>query len=247
MEEAPIAAVPALSPGWVIAADDGSAAFRLAVALASQYGQDLGSIRTHCVPRTPRRSARYGGRFHITAQGAFGGRDLVWTGRDPIADLGALAWRRLLRSRKENLGGFELRGRLMARLGDLHDFLAGALDDARMAALARGLMAVRWNDTRAHRITLRGTDAEDVCTPWPLYALFRRLYRPGRPGAVDPEPLYALLGGDLVEAVRLASRRMAQTRIWPDIVRGIADAPPMARRLAASLCFPIDSQAWSTE
>jgi CRISPR-associated protein Csx17 len=208
-------------------------------ALASQYSRDRDAIRYHCVPRHPRRTVRYGGRFQITARGEFGGRDLVWTGRDPIADLCALAWRRLVCSRAGNLGGFELRGRVWARLDDVHAFLAGALDDARLAALARGLMAVRWNDTRAHRREQSGIEA-----PWPLFALFRRLYRPHRLGAVDPEPLRLLIGDHLVAAVRLALRRLGLR----DRAHALMEIPGLARRLAASLCFPIDSgRAWSIE
>jgi CRISPR-associated protein Csx17 len=240
--EAPIAAVPALSPGWALAADDGSAEYRLAVALASQYSRDRDAIRYHCAARSPRHTVRYGGRFHISARGTFGGRDLVWTGRDLIADLCALAWRRLVCSRAGSLGGFELRGRVWARLDDVHAFLTGSLDDARLAALARGLMAIRWQDARAHRIKAHGIEAHGM--PWPVYALFRWLYRPDRPGAVDPEPLRLLVGDHLGEAVRLALRRLGHR----DRAHAVATTPGLARRLAASLCFPIDSsRAWSIE
>jgi CRISPR-associated protein Csx17 len=236
--EVPIAAVPWLSPGWALAADDGSAEYRLAVALASQYSRDRDAIRYHCAARSPRHTMRYGGRFHITAQGEFGGRDLVWTGRDPIADLCALAWRRLVCSRAGNLGGFELRGRVWAKLDDVHAFLSGSLDDARLAALARGLMAIRWQDARAHRLKARAIEAHGPRMPWPAYALFRWLYWPDRPGAVDPEPLRLLIGDHLGEAVRLALRRLGHQ----DRAHGLTTTPGLARRLAAGLCFPIDSR-----
>jgi CRISPR-associated protein Csx17 len=240
----------------VIAADDGSAEFRLAAALASQYGRDLRSVRRHCVPRSPRRSARYGGRFYITARGAYGGRDLIWTGLDPIADLCALAWRRLVRSRTGNLGGFELRGRLAARLGDINAFLSGAVDDARLAALARGLMAVRWRERGARDLPLRGAALPEGA-PWPVYAPFRLLYLPAprtggdsveaRPGAVDPAPLRLLMDGHLARAVRLALRRLGLPWLRaPHIADALAgapmDAPRLARRVAASLCFPIRTE-----
>jgi CRISPR-associated protein Csx17 len=118
-------------------------------------------------------------------------------------------------------------------------------------------MAVRWHEPRARELVLRERQAEPMRAgqAWPVYALFRLLYLPAaklartqaiRLGSVDPAPLRLLIRGDLGQAVRLALRRYRLGQLVSASV--IEDDPGLARRLAASLCFPIDSsRAWSIE
>lgn len=234
--------LPLLSPAWLAAADDGSPELRLAAALASQYADKrtaLGSIRAHCVPLD-----QTGRRFATTGEGLLRDRGVVWTGANLITDLGAMTLRRLLDSRRAGTGGFELRGRLFAPLADIDRFLAGDIDEARIAAVARALMAVRWGDRGEHRF--RDPAGHSHSSPSAAYALFRLLYLPAdpssrgdRPGAVlDPTPLRLLMAGRLQAAAQLALRRATVTLGRPRIhfLRGSAHD---ARRLAASLCLPV--------
>ncbi|MCG8420410.1 MAG: type I-U CRISPR-associated protein Csx17, partial [Proteobacteria bacterium] len=236
--------LPVLSTGWLDAADDGTAEVRLAAALASQYAArdnefGLGPVRVHCLPLSQRQDKSYTGRFATAAESLARDRRVVWTGRNAVADMAAIAMRRLLDCRGAGTGSFELRGRRFADLADIEQFLAGQLDDWRLASIARALMAVRWTASKAR-------DRVDRPVPSPLYALFRLLYRPRQPGgnrelvALDPEPLRLLLAGRVGEATRQALRRIRLDYGRPRLYRALGSSAH-AQRLAASLCFPIES------
>jgi CRISPR-associated protein Csx17 len=55
---------------------------------------------------------------------------------------------------------------------------------------------------------------------------------------LDPEPLRRLASGDLDGALKVAARRLNASGLRPVFRRGVA-TPALARRLAASLAFPI--------
>ena len=55
---------------------------------------------------------------------------------------------------------------------------------------------------------------------------------------LDPEPLRRLAAGDLEGALKVAIRRLEASGLRPVFRRGVA-TPALARRLAASLAFPI--------
>ncbi|KYG07871.1 hypothetical protein BE21_26815, partial [Sorangium cellulosum] len=162
--------IPPLSPEWLLAADDGSAELRLAAAIASQTGpadrigaEELGPIRAHCLPLDPRSGFR---RLSVGADGLARDPRVVWAGRDLADDLAAVAQRRMIEAALHGARVFPLRGRAYAPLDDVALFLDGAVDEARIAGLARALMAVEW--WRARR-----PPRPPRAAPTPvLYALF---------------------------------------------------------------------------
>lgn len=243
--ELQLAPLPPLSPEWLGAANDRSPEFHLAAALASQYSEHpkLGSIRSHCLPLDPQRPTR----FETTKEGLARHPSVVWTGTNLVADLGAIAWRRLLDCRTAGAQGFELRGRLYARLGDINEFLAGHLDHGRLAALARALMAMRWDSPVPRDVTARHDLDRDAWTPSPAHALFRLSYMPApqhapneQPSPLDPAPLRLLLAGRLHDAARHAVRRVPVILDARPKFHQLVGPADLAYRLAASLCFPVD-------
>jgi CRISPR-associated protein Csx17 len=58
---------------------------------------------------------------------------------------------------------------------------------------------------------------------------------------LDPEPLRRLAAGDVDGALRVATRRLNASGLRPVFRRGLATAK-LARRLAASLAFPISQR-----
>ncbi|WP_437297337.1 type I-G CRISPR-associated protein Cas8g1/Csx17 [Sorangium sp. So ce426] len=247
--------IPPLSPEWLQAANDGSAELRLAAAIASQTGpadrtgaEELGPIRAHCLPLDPRSGFR---RLAFGADGLARDPRVVWTGRDLTDDLAAVAQRRMIEAALHGARVFPLRGRAYAHLDDVALFLGGAVDEARVAGLARALMAIEW--WRAPRPPRPPRAAR----PPALYALFRLAYTPaavhpsraaGRRGQdgslpplaprLDPAPLRLLLAGRLHEAGTAAIRTLTAAGARPRL-RLLVGAPELARRLAAALAIPV--------
>ena len=255
--ELQLAPLPYLSPEWARAADDDTPELRLACALAAQDAPGdherridarLGPIRAHCLPLDPR--SRWP-RFARTAEGLAPDRRVVWTGTDLVQDLTAIALRRVIDGRRAGARGFELRGRIYAHLGDIEQFLDGALDDARIAAMARALMAVRddkWNPRAWHP---RPPAARARVLP--AYALFRLLYLPeeavaratDRAGVhvpLDATPLRLLAAGRLYDAAQIARRRVVASLNRRPRLGRVIGTPALARRIAASLCFPVGTR-----
>lgn len=232
--------VPPLSHAWFDALDDGSPEARIALAIASQRApwrpgkeDELGAIRAHCIPldlasRTP--------RFATSADGLRKDPRVVWTGRELAADLASIAVRRAVEAKAHGFDSLPLVGSSFATLGDVAAFLEGRTNDARIASLARGLMALDWSTPPPHRPpppTGRGLA---------LHALVRVAYLPARVGTLEPrcEPtaLRLLSAGRLSEGVRAATSRLVAMGLRPKL-RVVAGDPPFARRLAASAAIPV--------
>lgn len=239
--------LPRLSAEWLSAANDESAEFRLAVAVASQFApgdgsraadQRLGPIRANCVPLETRFFARFNSNAHELVQDP----SVVWQGRDTVTDLAAIVLRRITDGARNGHVGFPLQGSVPARLDDIDAFLAGQLDTHRLGRLARGLMALDW----------RKRDLVEDATQWawaraelassaPLYALFRLLCLPPRGEVVmrpDPAPVRLLVGGRLQDAAHAALARVAALGYRPKL-RHVVGAEGLANRLAAALVFPV--------
>jgi CRISPR-associated protein Csx17 len=111
------------------------------------------------------------------------------------------------------------------------------------------LLALDWREVGR---TGPAVHPELRAVPDPLHMLFRLAHLPfdvpvrGRDGSaearvpvrLDPEPLRRLAAGDLEGALKVASRRLEASGLRPVFRRGVA-TPTLARRLAASLAFPI--------
>jgi len=240
--------LPRLRSAWleqVVGHRGTSREVRLATALASARWpgrHDLhSSVRGHCVPLDSRR--RHVFDWETSTR-------VVWRGRDLVSDLVSIVRRRLVEAAREGADGLPLVGRLTARTSDIAAFLLGHVDDARIATLARGLMAVHWSGDleRASRL-LHETDEErmDVPSTW---ATVRLVYAPsGALGedfraVVDPRPLSLLVAGRLDRGVEAAARRLAANGFRPRARTGIGDAA-LASRFAAALAFPLSRPTYA--
>lgn len=250
--------IPPLSFEWTRAAGGRDPEARLAAAIASQVGPEdrrgaelFGPIRAHCLPLDPQSGFR---RLAAAAEGLARDRRVVWAGRDLVADLGAVALRRLVEAGRWGAAAFPLRGRAWASVEDVGLFLEGRVDEGRIAGLSRALMAVKW---------WSAPRPEEPPAPPPrpsaLHALFRLVHAPcevrprrgGGEGAaplrprVDPAPLRLLAAGRAHDAAHAAVRALVSAGARPKL-RVAAASPDLARRLAASMAIPISSRDLST-
>ncbi len=241
--------IPPLSPGWITAADDGSAEFRLAVALALQASDASGrdGIRRHFLPLD-----KTGTRFAKAESGLAHDPAVVCLGLDPERDLIALVQRRLIEGSK----GAGTRLPLVAAYGataplaDLAALLGGLLDLQKVTELARPLMALNRRDSalRAALAQIARPPAANAPPPL-LYALFRLACLPWPlaigsgevPIRCDPAIIGRLASGDLPAAGDAAIRRLQASGLAP-LIRHATGDNLLARRLALSLAFPISQR-----
>lgn len=137
-----------LSPRWLFAADDGTAEFRLAAALASirgWYKDDEGrplllTLRHHLEPVR----ARPGTASTTLTWQDPPSNDVVWHEGDLIQVLTAIFARRLTRAEQAVQSLLPDRALRFAPLPDIIAFLEGRTDDARLADLLWGLCLLEW-------------------------------------------------------------------------------------------------------
>ena len=246
--------VPRLRPEWVVACYDGTAEFRLALALALQArgfrrdtGQPVDPIRRHWLPLDRERPWRF------ATTGTSGGTrldvkpDVVMHGRRGRDDAIALVERRLVEGLQREGRHLPLRAapRAAACIADLTTLLAGGADIDRTLALARALMALdrkAWSEQHVPIEPPRSAGWPDdawlairLCTlPWPLRASSGFELNVG----TDPSLVRRLAAGDAATAFDLASRRLGGAGVRCT-VRATTAAPDGARLWAAALAFPI--------
>jgi len=190
----------------------------------------------------------------------------VCVGRDLVTDAIALVERRSIWARsanekreealrpsngkRERTPGLPLEAAAgcEATLEEIGAWVRGEVSDETVLRLIRPLLALKWDEFDAGQVPeppLRGV-------PDPFHLLFRLAHLPfdvpvrGSDGRtetqvtvrLDPEPLRRLAAGDLAGALRVAIRRLDASGLRPVFRRGVA-TPAFARRLAASLAFPI--------
>lgn len=219
-----------LRPGWIAAADDGSPEFRLALALATQYG-----IRRHWLPLNGY------GRLDDTCSSS-----VVCFGRDLIADAIACVERRLVEFGGNATRTFEqnpIRQTLCADLRDIAAFLQGSLDHNRILRLARAFMALNANALKEQeKIPFIRPGGQVLLDD--AFALFRLCLAPkywqgGNTGQgvipVRVDIFRRLASGDMVNAARLAAGHLKAYGIVSPIQLATGDA----RLLAASFIFPL--------
>jgi CRISPR-associated protein Csx17 len=252
-----LAPLPPLRGEWLSVVDDGSAELRLAAALASQdvclrarAGQGWLGVRAHWLPldraRLSRAShaARGAARFATDGGGLANDPDVVCDGDE--LERSAIA---LLRRRVQLAPGLAARGLGMrgargheARLPDLAALLAGQIDTRRLLALARPLMALAWWDAPPPLPTPPAGGLGELDAAYAI-ARLAHLGEPivrGEPLRVplDPEPIARLAAGDLPGAVAVCLRRLQASGLRPRVRQVVGDAA-FARRVAASLAFPL--------
>lgn len=238
--------IPALSPAWIEASNDGSVEWRLARALGSAAGEHrrgrfpTDPVRHHWLPLE-----KGGRRFRVADKRLQKDSRVVMHGRDPVADLAALIERRGI----EGAADGHRRLRLVAAPGceahpaDIAAAIVGDVDLARVSALARAFMAVRWERWRPEaRPVLHGQIAPEdawialrlAALPWPL--------DDERVVPLDGAMIRRLAAGDGSGAVEIALRRLSAAGLRPPL-RGATADPETARRWAAALAFPIHRRA----
>lgn len=213
--EAFLRPVPALEPAWLDLADDGTAEFRLAAALAAA------GLRERLVPvRDGRWQAEDDGRT-------------TWTRAGLTRNLTAWLLRREVEWSREGVS--DIAARRGAAAGDIAAFVAGAVDDARVEAVARGLALIDW---RRAPLGAPGPRSPMPPASYAVLALVtgRRVrdeVLPATPGA-----LVRAAAGDSAGATALALRRLAGIGLrYP--LPAIPDEPARARRVAAAVAFPL--------
>jgi len=239
--------LPRLRPQWAIAADDGSAEHRLALAFALQGIQDPDdrrhdSVRNHWLGtkgQPPRPSTdSNAGRTRCVMQGRRGLDDAIAVVERRLVEGARSGWRHLPLEPGCGIG---------ASLHDLGRVLRGEVDLDRCIALARALMALDRAACERERLRLRikpapaGEAPDDAwiairlaLLPWPL--------PDGRAPGCDPAIVRRLGSGDLAGAAQIAARRLHVAGIVCPVVAAPGDAA-LARRYAAALAFPFNPDA----
>lgn len=263
--------LPRLSFGWILAADDGTVqgrmTLRLALALASQHRPPekndttfSESVRQHFIPLDKSDPERP--RFRLDDRGRVEpDPEHVCAGRDLVADAIALVRRRSVWARMSNPDRERAHqlplcavGSCEATLEEVGAWVRGEVSDDDVYGLARPLLALDWSEI-ASRSSGSGLPAASGGVPEPLQMLLRLAHLPfaipvtgpdatGDVGVtirLDPEPLRRLAAGNLDGALKVAVRRLDASGLRPVFQRGIT-RPGLARRLAASLAFPISQE-----
>ncbi|MFQ5743983.1 MAG: type I-U CRISPR-associated protein Csx17 [Acidobacteriota bacterium] len=228
-----------LSADWIKAADDGSAEFAVARAVASIHDPEkkIGPIRSNIEPVVVGRGKQ--GRRH--ANWAERERAVVWNAADLATNMGGVLQRRMMDGQRAGCKRLPLEGRFSAPLEVVAKCLAGELDEERIEKLIWGLTLI--DDDGARSPARRETP--DSLLPR-AYALLKLLFLPrplvvergagGTPAArllrdkepggivIRPEPsvLHLIRGGRLGEACAIAMRRLRASGLesMPGPIRG---------------------------
>lgn len=239
--------IPPLRPEWVVASNDETPEFRLALAFALQggVGEKSGiSVRRHWLPldHKQQRFATSGNRLDMQS-------NVVMHGRRGLDDAIALVQRRLVEASQQGERHLPLQAapHASASISDLVALLTGDIDLDHTLSLARALMALdrrSWKTWAQKHIMERPHDSDwpddawlaiRLCTlPWPLKT---------RSGfeldiGTDPALIRRLDAGDAATAFVIASRRLRAAGVRCTIRSGAAP-PDTARLWAAALAFPI--------
>lgn len=242
--------VPPLSglrPDWLREADDGSAEFRIAAAVASIQGASdgrIGSLRANLEP-----VGRERGRWAWTKDKD--NPSVVWHDADLVRNMAAVLERRCLDARMKGADGEQtvpIRGRVSVTLSDICAFLEGRLDERRIADLILPLSALRWQEVEEEPWE-RGQH-EELALPLAYAALkllvlpwkFRR--GPGREDvAIRPEPsLVPLLRASRTDDAYLAASRRLYASGFTPVAKEAGTPARLARRLAAAILIPVRYQ-----
>ncbi|HMO13467.1 MAG TPA: type I-U CRISPR-associated protein Csx17 [Pirellulaceae bacterium] len=258
--------IPPLSEAWLSAVEEDSCEFRLAVALAGQFGRLKGdskqsisqSVRVHWLPlaNDQRKFLKSESGINITPEQCAVGLDLE---RGLIAMIG----RRLMAmNRGESYDSqqpvpfYPLRLRfdyLGATWEHIAAFLNHETDDSRILQTARALMALRWPKSFefTRQKTPRITDGSKAA-----FGILRLAVSPHaiRIRTEEHESEHEvrcnsmvfqrLIAGDLPGAFRLAQRQLLNAGLRSKMPLATGDAK-YARRLAASLGFGLGFHTYS--
>lgn len=228
-----------LSPAWLERAER-SAELRIAAAIASiQAHRHVGPFRANLISVDPERPDRW----------AEGEGQRAWRGPTLAHRLAGALSRRMLDTAAERHAGNPLRSVICLAPSDVAAFLEGRVDDGELEDLVHALTWVNWADAETEAITkqLAWWRSEENRPLPAVYALLKLCFWPGkiRDAYVVPEPalLPLLLAGRLVDACRIAYRRLRAHGLavvdLASTLDALAKAPVDPVRLAGSLIVPI--------
>lgn len=234
--------IPPLQTGWIDAANDGSAEFRLALALGTAGagrgagGRAIDPARNHMLPLEYGRLVTDGSGLTKTVRHS--SRVVFMPASRPEDALIALVARRLLEAESGSGRAFTLcpAPGCGAQLGDIAALLAGRVDLARVVQLARAFAAV--GQPHAKQLGSAGHAMPD--DGW-LAVRIAHLTDPRGTGLripADPAIARRLAAGDAAAAVEFAMRRLGGAGLRTKLRFATAD-PSAARLWAAALTFPL--------
>lgn len=251
--------VPALSGQWLQDCDDGSVEYRLAAALASVWGyyenaggrRRVRSLRQQLEPVTTwKMDTGLVVRWDWDAAA-----DVVWSHGHLMDCMNAALARRLMRAVQAGVATYPDVGHIHAELGDIADFIDGAVDEQRLSDLLWGCLLIDWTRVdRAQRPASRITGSEPLGA---LYGLLKLCFLGPRRSVsarngeersdqdaipVVPRLHRTAASGDGSRAGVDAIRRLRANGLVPALQQ-IHVSPELARRSAAALLFPIDAYA----
>lgn len=236
-----------LDPQWLDQANDKSAEFALAAALAGveearkpKSDQVVGALRAFIEPV---RSDK--GRYYKWDAGS---TSAVWANRPLEDNLAAVFRRRLMEAFRAGLEGIPLSSARPAALGAVLRFLDGDTDDEKLADLAVALGCINWAG-----VGERDPDSADVAVPYE-FAVTRLLVAPRRfeyrrrhwrpiPGEVAREEVNAIptpevfstLAHDVGRGIDAAARRLKAGGL---LVQGYGNRAGSGKRLAVVSAYP---------
>lgn len=243
--EAFVPPIPALPPGWLRAADDGSVEYRLAVALASVGGW----FRNQYFPLRRHLEAV----VTVTGENGWVGWDdnarneVVWHEGAIIDVLLAMMERRLLLAKGSGAESWPEFARVTAWPSDIAAFIEGRIDEERFAQLLWGLSLIDFSQELRPEDRPGRPDAEARNeTPPAFYAQLKLCFAGRLPNEkrvpVEPAIFHLAASGDGARASTQALRRLHGSSI-PVLPLRIPLGGEAARRSAAALLFPLwDSQ-----
>lgn len=242
--------VPLLSKEWLKATQEDSPEFRIALALAAMRATgDVGALRCNLevVKRT-----KWGWNW-AEPQDRYA---TVWSAASLPRNLQAVLERRLLDAMRFGLEGLPLESHFSADADDVTAFLAGQVDDERLAEWLWGLMLIDLRNASWEDLT--PTRPDSAAQPVPrVYALLKLLFLPeyhalktqgGKPIKPEPSILTHLRAGRLNAACETAARRLRASGYlpMPSPMSGRGARPmdyalpgPRLARLAAALLIPV--------
>jgi len=245
-----ISPVPVLSKAWLTAAQEDSPEFRIALALAAMRATgEVGPLRANLEVVSPTRWgwawAKPKDRYAT-----------VWAGDGLPRNLQAVLERRLIDAERAGLEGLPLESHFSASADDITAFLAGQVDDERLAEWLWGLMLIDLG--KAGQRDLRPVQAVVETQPVPrAYALLKLLFLPsyhalktgdGKPIKPELSILSYLRAGRLNDACETAARRLRASGYvpMPGPMSGRGRRPvsytlprPIQARLVAALLIPV--------
>ena len=204
-----------LSAQWLEAADDGTAEFRLAAALAgiaATKKREIGPLRAHLEEVEVTKFVTW----------SPGSKSAVWSKQPLAANLAAVFRRRRMEAFRNGGAGVPIPSRRPARLDDVLAFLRDETDDEKLADLLWALTAIDWRRVkwakpeRSHESVPVEFGLQRLLVNPLCWSADRR--NPERPrwtvdkgeanAKHDPDVFHALAAGDTNEAITKAARRL---------------------------------------